>query len=155
MSGDYSPRATPADTQLERVNPKVWGRRTYATPEARERANDISRAIAEKQPDHVDDPADPSLSDVLQQAKRGIDPEVKGSLLADLLQRGLSFREAVCWYWYRYAQFDVTEIHFVQEGYSHGGDPDRRAEHVASIIDTLRSAAEKLEVDVDLPDREE
>lgn len=77
---------------------------------------------------------------------------VKGRLLTDLVQQGLSFREAVCWYWYRHAQFDVTEIHFAQEGYSHGGDPERRVEQVADIIDTLRSAAEKLDVDVDLPD---
>jgi hypothetical protein len=130
----------------------VWGRRAYAGKSAREVLNDASRAIAQTRPDHVEDPADPTLSDVIEEVNRGVDPDVKGSLLADLMDRGLSFREAVCWYWYRHAQFDVTEIHFATEGYDHGGDPGRRADHVGSIIDTLRSAASKLEVDVDLSD---
>ncbi|QUO49263.1 hypothetical protein J7656_14800 [Halorubrum ruber] len=134
------------------MDPKVWGRRTYAGKSAREVLNDASRAIAQTRPDHVDDPGDPTLSDVIEKVNRGVDPAVKGSLLADLMDRGLNFREAVCWYWYRHAQFDVTEIHFAMESYDQGGDPGRRADHVGEIIDTLRSAASTLYVDVDLPD---
>jgi len=149
MSRDVSPPTSLPTSQEERPDPKVWGRRTYAGKAARELLNDTSRAITQTRPDHVDDPADPSLSDVVQQLKRGVDPGVKGSLLADLLGQGLDFREAVCWYWYRHAQFDVTEIYFAMEGYDQGGDPERRADQVAGIIDTLRSAASKLDVDLD------
>jgi hypothetical protein len=151
MSGDLSFPSDLADTQSStEPNPKVWGRRAYAGKSSRELLNDVSRAIAQTDPDHVDDHKDPSLADVIQQAKRGVDPNVKGSLLADLLGQGLDFQEAVCWYWYRHAQFDVTEIHFAMEGYDHGGDPDVREEHVGRIVDTLRSAASKLDVDIDL-----
>lgn len=149
LSSDSSERRRSGD-----IDPKVWGRRTYAGKSAREVLNDASRAIAQNRPDHVDDPADPTLSDVIEQVGRGVDPAVKGSLLADLMSRGLVFREAVCWYWYRHAQFDVTEIHFAMEGYDHGGDPGRRADHVERIINTLRSAASKLDVEADLSDLE-
>lgn len=150
MSGDVSPPTSLVESQTERPDPKVWGRRPYAGKSSRERLNDASRAIAQTRPDHVDDPADPSLADIIQQAKQDADPEVKGSLLADLLGQGLDFREAVCWYWYRHAQFDVTEIHFATEGYDCGGDPGRRADHADQIADTLRSAASKLNTDTDL-----
>lgn len=152
MSGDVSPPTSLSESHRERPNPKVWGRRAYLNKPLRERANDASRAIAQTRPDHVDDPADPALSDVFEQLVRGVDPAVKGSLLVDLMSRGLDFREAVCWYWYRHAQFDITEIYFAKEGFDKGGDPERRADHVAGIIDTLRSAASKLDVDADLPD---
>jgi hypothetical protein len=152
MSGDVSPPISRPESQQERPNPKVWGRRAYAGKEARELLNDASRAIAQDRPDHVDDPADPSLADVIQQANRGVDPDVKGAILADLLGQGLNFHEAVCWYWYRHAAFDVTEIYFAKEGFDQGGDPGRRADHVAGILDTLRSAASKLDVEADLND---
>jgi hypothetical protein len=150
MSGDVSPPTSLPTSQRERPKPKVWGRRAYAGKAARELLNDASRAIAQTQPDHVDDPVDPSLSDIVQQVKRGVDPDVKGSLLADLLGQGLNFREAVSWYWYRHAQFDITEIYFAMEGYDRGGDPERRADHVDQIADTLRSAASKLNTDINL-----
>lgn len=150
MSGDVSPPISRPESQQERPNPKVWGRRAYAGKSAREMLNDASHAIAQSHPDHVDDPADPSLADVIRQAKRGFDPTVKGAILADLLGQGLNFSEAVCWYWYRHAAFDVTEIYFAKEGFDQGGDQGRRDNHVADIIDTLQSAASKLEVDIDL-----
>jgi len=155
MSRDVSPPARLSKPQNDRPDPKVWGRRTYATKSAREILNDASRAIADQAPDHVDDPADPSLSDIIQQVQQGVDPDVKGSLLADLLGQGLTFREAVCWYWYRHAQFDITEIYFAMNGRNGGGNPERRADHVARITDTLRSVASKLDVDVDVPDQGE
>lgn len=150
MSGDVSPPIRRPESQQERPDPKVWGQRAYAGKAARELLSDASRAIAQSQPDHVDDPADPSLADVIRQAKRGFDPTAKGATLSDLLGQGLNFREAVCWYWYRHAAFEVTEIYFAKEGFDQGGDPGRRADHVADITDTLRSAASKLDVDVDL-----
>jgi hypothetical protein len=134
--------------QADSPDPKAWGRRAYAGKAAREQLNDASRAICEQAPDHVDDPTDPDLSDIIRQIAQGVDPHVKGSLLANLLQNGLTFREAVCWYWYRHAQLDLTEIHFAIQGYNHGGDPDTRADHVEDIAATLRTAAEKLDVDV-------
>jgi len=127
----------------------IFGSRLYAGKAARELLNDASRAIAERAPDHVENPTDPSLSDVIRHIeRRGVDPEVKGMILADLLQNGLTYREAVRWYWYRHAQLELTEIYYATREYDTGGSPSQRSDHVDDIVASLRTAAEKLDVDV-------
>lgn len=121
--------------------PKTWGRRPYADKEAREYMNDISQRIARTDPDHVDEPADPSLSDVLEES---FDADTKAGTLTDLMGHGLDFQEAVCWYWFRYAQFDITEIHYAIQGINTGGDPSHRRNSVRNIQRILESAAFKL-----------
>lgn len=121
--------------------PKTWGRRPYADKEARELLNDVSRRIVRDDPDHVDEVDDPSLSDVL---KANYDPQTKADTLADLLEHGLTFQEAVCWYWFRYAQFDLMNIHFAIQGIQKGGDPDHRRNSIRNIQRVLESAAFKL-----------
>jgi len=126
---------------------RVWGRRPYAGKEARELLNDLSRDIAREQPDTIDDSDDPSLADVVQYADErgaGRSVERKTSTLTDLMRHGLTFQEAVCWYWFRYAKFDLMEIHFAQEGISKGGDPAHQRNSVRNIQRVLESAAFKL-----------
>lgn len=130
----------------DRLSPKTWGRRPYADKAAREQMNDISAAIARKQPDDVDDPANPSLSDVVRHADLvagGPDETPKADTLTDLLGHGMTFQEAVCWYWYAVAQFSFTEVHFAVSGHDVGGDPDQRRNSVRNIHRVLKSAAFK------------
>lgn len=133
-------------TTGEPPRPKVWGRRPYADKQARELLNDISRTIARCQPDIVDDPADPSLSEVLKTAQAGADGvgDVKMKTLVALLGDGLTFQEAVVWYWFRWSHLDVSEIHYAMNGGSVGGDPATRRTSVRNIIRTLKDAASKL-----------
>lgn len=129
----------------------AWGRRAYVDKEARELLNDISRRIARDPPDHVDDVDDLSLSDVLK-SKYVVD--TKATTLAGLLEQGLSFEESVCWYWFRHAQFSMTDIHYAiqssTDGGLTGGDPSHRRNSVRNIQRILESAAFKLpDVDAD------
>lgn len=125
----------------EQPKPTTWGRRPYADKEARELLNDVSRRIARDPPDHVDDPGDLALSDVL---KATYDPDTKADTLADLMGHGLNFEEAVCWYWFRYAQFSLMNIHFAIQGIQKGGDPSHRRNSIRNIQRILESAAFKL-----------
>ncbi len=126
---------------------KAWGRRPYAGKEARELLNDVSERIARKRPDWVADPDDPTLAEVLQYADQsnGMElAETKARTLSELMRHGLTFQEAVAWYWFRYAQFDMMEIHFAQEGIQKGGDPAHQRNSVRNIQRVLESGAFKL-----------
>lgn len=126
---------------------KAWGRRPYAGKEARELLNDVSERIARKRPDWVDDPGDPTLAEVIQYADQSDGVELarqKAKTLSELMRHGLTFQEAVAWYWFRYAQFDMMEIHFAQEGIQKGGDPAHQRNSVRNIQRVLESAAFKL-----------
>lgn len=144
----------------DRPDPKTWGRRPYADKAAREQMNDISAAIARRQPDDVDDPSNPALSDVIRHADAvagGADETPKADTLAELLGYGLNFQEAVCWYWYAVAQYSFTEVHYAISGHSKGGDPDQRRNSVRNIHRVLKSAAFKHpdEDPADVPDLDE
>lgn len=136
-----------ADADLHR-DPKVWGRRPYAGKRARELLNDVSRSIERQQPDGVDDASDPSLADVVQHADLAVqddgDGGPKARTLSALMAHDLDFQEAVCWYWFRYCRFDITEIHYAMTGSDQGGDPEQRRNSVRNIRRVLVSAAEKL-----------
>lgn len=126
--------------------PKVWGRRPYAGKAAREQLNDISRYIARTRPSDVDDPDDPTLSDVLRyaDASRSADPDPKSRMLSGLMKHGLGFQEAVVWYWFRFCRFDITEIHFAMNGRDGGGDPEQRRNATRNILSVLSAAAQKV-----------
>lgn len=134
------------------INPKVWGRRPYADKDAREVLNDVSTWIARTRPDGVDDPDDPSLSDILRYAGHALDSkgtdEPKTTTLSALMGRGLDYQEAVVWYWFRYCELDLTEIHYATTGRDRGGDPATRRNATRNIVSVLKSAARKLD-DVD------
>lgn len=130
-------------------NPKIWGRRLYADKAGRELLNEVSQYIARIQPDDVDDPADPAVSDLLRHAGTALDVNrethmAKGAILSNLMAEGLDFQEAICWYWFRYCRFDITEIHYGITGHDSGGDPAQRRESVRNIMSVLKSAATKL-----------
>jgi len=130
---------------------RTWGRRPYGSKEAREILNDVSAAIARDRPDHVDDPTDPTLAEVL---RSHYDAETKAATLTALLRDGLSFQEAVCAYFYWFSGFDLVEIHFAQEGISRGGDPTQLRNSLRNIKRVLTSAAEQLDADVTPPDED-
>lgn len=129
--------------------PKPWGRRPYAGKTARELLNDVSRHIARTRPADVDDPSDPTLADVLRYAgdaldqRQGSDPTPKGMALSTLMGHGMDYQEAVVWYFFRYCQFDITEIHYAMTGADTGGDPAQRRNATRNILSVLRSAASK------------
>jgi hypothetical protein len=135
------------------INPKVWGRRPYAGKQARELMNDVSAWIARTRPQGVDDPENPSLSDVLAYAGPALrqpdtpddDVDAKDATLTRLMADGLDYQEAVVWYWFRYCQFDITEIHYAMTGSNQGGDPSQRRNSTRNIIRVLQSAASKVQ----------
>lgn len=136
-------------------SPKKWGHRPYADKDAIELLNDRSRQIARDPPAHVDDPSDPTLSEVLRTTP---DPETKAATLTELMAHDLTFQEAVLWYWFRYAGFDVVEIQFAIDGVRTGGDPAKRRWGVRNVCRVLASAAAKVpdaDPDCDVPAVEE
>lgn len=143
-------------TQDDRPDPATWGRRSYADVEARELLNDVSGRIVRHPPDHVDDPGDPTLTDVLrEQIREGTDVDPSLLTLSDLKKHGLSFGEAVCWYWYRHAGWDMAKIDRAARGHGIDGDgspPSRNA--IRNMTRQLKSAASKLpgESPDDVPD---
>jgi hypothetical protein len=110
--------------------------------------NDVSRWISRTRPDDVDDPDDPALSDVLRYAGEALDRKgetPKATTLSDLMADGLNYQEAVVWYWFRYCQYDITEIHYAINGSSTGGDPAQRRSATRNILSVLKAAARKID----------
>lgn len=116
--------------------------------------NDITRWIARTRPADVDDPDDPSMADVIRHAGDALSEtktaNPKASILSTLLTQGLNYQEAVTWYWYRYCDFTLSEIALAAQGLNMGGDPEKQKEYTADISDALRSAAAKLNTDINL-----
>lgn len=143
-------------------DPKVWGRRPYADKRARELLNDVSQFIARTRPPDVESPDDPAMSDILRYAGVALNTsqapdsaDVKAATIEWLMgDQGLDFQEAVCWYWFRYCQYDLTEIHYAQSGNDAGGDPEDRRNATRNIIRVLSSAASKVDGEDpdDIPD---
>ncbi|WP_117595157.1 hypothetical protein [Haloprofundus halophilus] len=106
--------------------------------------NDISHDIARTCPDDVTPPEHPSLSDVI---RHGYDPQVKESILVQLTRQGLTFWEAAYWYFYRHAQFSLSEIYFATKSFDQRAAPEVRRKEVQDIAQVLRSAASKLDVE--------
>lgn len=143
MSGDETPA------------PALWGKRPFADVAARDYLNDISERIARKQPDHIADPGDLSLSDVLREKYRqDTGDDAQAVTLSEMMKHGLSFEEVVCWYFYRFAGFDAAEIHSAVHGQELSDDPAHRRNSLRNIQRILNSAASKLpgEDPADVPD---
>lgn len=130
--------------------PSPWGRRPYATAEARELLNDISRHIARERPSDVGDPSDPSLDEVIRHAPAALtrtgrddDGDPKAQTLATLVgDFGLDYREAVLWYWFRYGGLGLTQIHYAITGAEAGGDPQERIDSIRNILGALQASAQ-------------
>jgi hypothetical protein len=131
--------------QNDRPDPPTWGRRPYADTEARELLNNLSDRIARHPPDHVDDPGDLTLSDVLRERYRqDTGDDAHAVTLAGMMKHGLSFEEVVCWYFYRFADYDLTEIHTALQGAPPGDHPAHRRNSLRNIQRILKSAATQL-----------
>ena len=133
------------DTHLD-AKPALFGRRPFANKAGREILNDVSRSILRDQPDYVDDPSDPDMDELL---RHHYDLGEKAVLLTDLLSAGLTYQEAVVWYLWRYARLTPFNIYYAQADIDTGGDPEARRNASRNIARVIRSAAEKLDVDVD------
>lgn len=139
----------PGTRRLERrKKAALFGRRPFADKRARELLNDASEQVLRNEPDWVDDPADPTLSDILQYE---LSPdESKVPILTDLLSQGLTFQEAVCWYFYRYCKMTTKDIHYATRPYDKGGDVGELASESRNIRRVLAEAADKLDEELDL-----
>jgi len=100
----------------------------------------------------VGDPDDPTLADVVRYAPVALrrtgadddgDADPKAVALSTLIgDYGLDYREAVLWYWFRYAGMGLTQIHYAITGSDAGGDPQERVDSIRNILAALRSAAQ-------------
>lgn len=74
--------------------------------------------------------------------------------LAGLMEHGLTSGEVVCWWFYRYAGYDLREIHHGIQGGDFSDDAGHRRNSLRNIQQMLNSAASKLpdEDPGDVPD---
>lgn len=129
-------------SQDDAPEPARWGRRPYADVESRSILNDLSERIARKQPDHIDDPGDVSLSDVLREKYRqDTGDDAHAVTLAEMMRYGLDFEEAVCWFFYRFAGYDLGEIHAVIQGAPPNDGGAHRRNSLRNIHRILENAA--------------
>lgn len=125
-------------------NPKLWGKRPYCDKEARGLLNDISERIARNEPDHIDDPAGPSLADVFREQYRQRNGDAPTALtLTEMMRHDVDFEEAVVWYFYRVAGYDLAEIHDAIQGGGRDGAPVPK-NSLRNIHRILKTAASKL-----------
>lgn len=144
---------TPATRVVGRENAALFGRRPFANKEARELLNDASEQILRDEPDFVDDPTNPTLADVLQFE---LSPEAsKVPLIVDLLGQGLTFQEAVVYYFYRYCKMTQKDIHYATKPYDTGGNVGDLPDSTRNIRRVLKSAVDKLDVDLSVEPRDE
>lgn len=132
----------------------VWGRRPWANKAARELLNDLSRSIAHDRPDYIDAPGDPGLDDILRFASDtpGQPADLKGNTLKDLLAQGLTYQEAVVWYWFAFCGYSLMDIHYAHEGNDRAGRTIRfKDQSLRNIKRVLLEAARKLD-DIDADD---
>lgn len=135
---------------LEREKSKVWGRRPWADKRAKEILNDASFSVLRDQPDHVDDPGDPSLSEVLEHHYGH--ERTKAPTLTDLLSQGLTYQEAVNWYFFRFCGMSIMDIYYATSGRDTGGGVADRRNATRNIRRVLNDAAQKMGEDINVPD---
>lgn len=158
----FDPHRSRHTTKFSRIQTdggrnKLFGKRPHLSKPGRELANNVADRIAREQPDWCDDPSDPSMADVLKWLDVHGDPrqEVQTrteatDTMAELLTKGLTFQEATVFYLFEHAGLTLREIYHVDCGKtkSYSRERDRHAER--NVGRTLKSAAEKLGVDVDI-----
>lgn len=145
-----SKHTTKFDRLTDGSGPRLFGKRPHLAKEGREIANAAAELIQRSDPECIDDPDDPTLSDVLKymDAEDAEAREQQTDTLCDLLTKGLTFREAMTWYLYEHGGLTLREIYHVDEGKerSFSREQDRQAER--NVAATLREAASKLDVDL-------
>ena len=138
-------------TLPSRDRPPVFGKRPHLSKEGRELANATARRIHRTDPNCVDDPDDPSLSEVLVYLERTDDDprEETTDTLADLLGNGLTFREAGVWLLYEHGGLTPREIVHADEGKERSFSREHDKDAVETVEQTLVSAAAKLGIELD------
>jgi hypothetical protein len=125
---------------------KTWGNRAYLSREGKEILSRSARRIAINQPDHVDDPDDPSLTECLVELQERSDAEfVDAAIVQQLLGKDLTYEEVVLLLLHRYCGLDVAELSLADSGMQHPGHEGVDHSLQRSIERVLDSAERKLE----------
>jgi hypothetical protein len=130
----------------EVADAKIWSDRAYLSRQGKEILSRSARRIAINQPDHVDDPEDPSLTECLVELQDRSDSEfVDAALVQHLLERDLTYEEIVLWLLHEHCGLDVAELTLADAGMQHPGQHGVNTSLQRSIKRVLDSAERKLE----------
>jgi len=131
--------------------PRLFGNRPYCSKEAQERLNRESREIYFAEPDHVDDPTDPTLDEVLEHIQRRQEGVNDADLIVDLLAGGLDWEEVIVYYLYRWSGLEKRDIYYATEGIRTAPDVEERG--LTRHIDRVLASVEgKLDEDLGIDD---
>lgn len=138
---------------VRRTYARTWRQRPYVDKEAKQILDDLSFQVLKDQPEHIDDPENPTLAELLKYEKGPEDAALV--TLSDLLAQDLTAQEAVMWYFFRYCQLSIMEIYYATHGHDTGGDPTDRRNATRNIRRTLHTAGQKLGERVAIPHPDE
>lgn len=153
IEGRRSKNATRYDRIMaDGGEPRLFGQRPHLSKEGREIANAAAGKLERKQRRQGEImPGDPNLADVLKFLTDNGGPETyQTATLCDLLERGLTFREAVTWYLFNHGGLTLREIYHVDEGKTRSASKERDRQAERNVASTLQSAANKLGIDLEL-----
>lgn len=124
--------------------------RVWANAEAREILNRGARSITRQEPEFVDDPSDPSLSEILRhiQEQNGQEKYADDGVFLSMLGEDISYRQMVYWYLFRYCGTDVTEILAAERGLDRIHRKDANRKELRNIEAQLTSVAQQVSEDV-------
>lgn len=129
---------------------KVFGTKPYLDKQGREILNRAARRVQKSDPDWVNDPDDPSTSDVLVYLQQNSDGFTDSGLLVELLGNGLNAEEVICWVLWKHSDLEPREIFYAHEGKQTSGRAGVDDQAIRNIESRIRSAGRKLGVDPDL-----
>lgn len=153
MAPDNGGTENGSDTGTSRtgeIRGKNYGESPYLDKEGREILNRASRAVKREEPDWVDHPEDPKLSDVLVYLQQGRNGFTDQGIIIDLLGKGLTAEETVVWILHQHSSLKPREIFYAYEGKDHPGCEGVDEQAVRNVESRIRSAARKLGVNADV-----
>lgn len=149
---------------------RVFHKKPWLNKRGREILNRSARRIAHYRPDYVTSPEEPTLTECLfelqyhaaatghapqlstegltdlpsMRESEGMDLPVDGGIFTNLLGSGLTFQEAICWFFYRYCGMDTAEVHLAIQGKNRSFSRADDSRAIRNVERTLESAAEKI-----------
>lgn len=132
------------------IRGKNFGESPYLDKEGREILNRASRSVKREQPDWVDNPEDPKLSDVLVYLQEENGGFTDSAIIIDLLGKGLTAQETIAWILHQHSSLKPREIFYAYEGKDHPGCEGVDEQAVRNVKSRIRSAARKLGVPADV-----
>lgn len=147
---DESAEETEEVNRSAEIRGKNFGESPYLDKEGREILNRASRSVKRDEPDWVEDPEDPQLSDVLVHLQQDQNGFTDTGIIIDLLGKGLTAQETIAWILYQHSSLKPREIFYAYEGKDHPGCEGVDQQAVRNVKSRIRSAARKLGVSVDV-----